>query len=368
MALENARFDESPSPSAPDSMSPVELYNAAAVLAGAGNFDEADRHLAILLALDSDDAEAHLLRAKIAVGRERWPDALSALNRAAALGARAPNELRARIEDQIAAGRATDDERRAAVQAREDGELMALRQEARRLRSENARLVGRVHDLSGEVRRWAWLTSGVSAAAALFIVVNLALSGGPPSANAPVATGHTADGAAPSASADAPAPASPSAAPPAAPSAAAVASPAGQSAAAPAAPAAPPAASALAQQAQAALNTAAGLDGSTLTLTVQSGKAALTGSVETAVQRRRVEEIVGGVPGIIKVDATKVKILARTKGTKHTVVSGDSLSKIARDYYGDASLAGRIVAANPKPLAGKTDLKLGMVLKVPAVD
>ncbi len=376
MALENVRFDESPRVSL--SAQPVgpggvvaslrdlakrsgldatsDLYNRARDLAQEYEFEQAARELGLLLALDPDDAEAHLLHAKVRTGLQDWATALESLDRAAALGARVPADLRERIDEKAAAERAATGERMTALRAREEGEITALRQEARRLRSENARLVGRVHDLSAEVRRWAWLTTGVAGAAGLFILINLAIgvgSGGSTSAptEAPVA-----------ATSDAPAEA------PVVADAGATTADAAPAADAAPSPANPPTAGALAQQAQAALAGADGLDGTKLTLSVQAGKASVSGTVTTAAQRRRAEQVVGEVPGIAAVDVGKVKILARTKGAKHTVVSGDSLSRIARDYYGDASLAKKIVAANPKTLGGKTDLRLGMELKIPAVE
>jgi LysM repeat protein len=49
----------------------------------------------------------------------------------------------------------------------------------------------------------------------------------------------------------------------------------------------------------------------------------------------------------------------------HTVVSGDTLSKIARDNYGDASLFSRIVRANPVEISDPNQIFVGQRLKVP---
>ena len=50
---------------------------------------------------------------------------------------------------------------------------------------------------------------------------------------------------------------------------------------------------------------------------------------------------------------------------KYTVQSGDSLSKIAKKFYNDASQWERIYEANRRSMKGPHDLKLGAVLDIP---
>ena len=123
---------------------------------------------------------------------------------------------------------------------------------------------------------------------------------------------------------------------------------------------------ALATQAQQVLQTAPGLDGSALTVTVKGTRASLTGDVTTMKQKKIAESALKGIPGISKVDASGVKLLARTKGAKHVVAKGDTLSKIAALYYGDGSLAKKIASAN-KSLNSDGDLKVGETLTIPAI-
>jgi nucleoid-associated protein YgaU len=54
-----------------------------------------------------------------------------------------------------------------------------------------------------------------------------------------------------------------------------------------------------------------------------------------------------------------------TVSKKYTVQSGDSLSKIAKKFYNDASQWERIYEANRKSMKGPHDLKLGAVLEIP---
>lgn len=49
----------------------------------------------------------------------------------------------------------------------------------------------------------------------------------------------------------------------------------------------------------------------------------------------------------------------------HTVRRGDTLSKIARDNYGDAALYPRIVRANPTAISDPNQIFVGQVLKIP---
>jgi nucleoid-associated protein YgaU len=49
----------------------------------------------------------------------------------------------------------------------------------------------------------------------------------------------------------------------------------------------------------------------------------------------------------------------------HTVVSGDTLSRIARQYYGDSRRWPEILEANRFQLTDDRSLRLGMKLRLP---
>ena len=49
----------------------------------------------------------------------------------------------------------------------------------------------------------------------------------------------------------------------------------------------------------------------------------------------------------------------------HEVVSGDTLSKIAKKYYGDASLYMKIFEANTSLLKSPDVIKVGQKLRIP---
>jgi nucleoid-associated protein YgaU len=49
----------------------------------------------------------------------------------------------------------------------------------------------------------------------------------------------------------------------------------------------------------------------------------------------------------------------------HTVVAGDTLSKIAEKYYGDASLYPQIFQANRDVLSDPNKISIGQKLRIP---
>jgi nucleoid-associated protein YgaU len=325
----------------------AELYNEALRYAHEGHLRMARERLHVLLGVNPDDGEARLLLARVYAAGQRWNEALTALDEAQSCGHTVDPSLRAAIEENLAADNAAQEAHREALRAREHGEVKALRSEARRLRAENAQLLGRVYDTEREMRKWAWTTAAVSALTIAFIAINLVI--GTPGDSAEV---------------------------PAAPVVAEVAAPEDDAVAADAADAAPerdaPAAAGVtnaevAEAARAALTDAPELDGTALELRVRAGSAIMTGEVQTFTQRAEAERVLTAVPGVKSVDTAGVNILARTKGTHHVVASGDSLSKIARVYYGDASLSKHILRANSASLHGKTDLKIGQKLIVPPI-
>lgn len=111
-----------------------ELYDQALGLARDGHLGRARDTLQMLLCLDPDDGPAHLLLAKVYASQRRWPQACSSLDAAAACGQRLPPGMKDAFEGARAEQIKPREPRKA---ARRDGEVHALREEARRLRSEH---------------------------------------------------------------------------------------------------------------------------------------------------------------------------------------------------------------------------------------
>lgn len=105
-----------------------------------------------------------------------------------------------------------------------------------------------------------------------------------------------------------------------------------------------------------------GLKVENLGVAVEEDLARVTGTAESQSDKEKTVLVAGNVKGIAKVD-DQLDVAAQF----YTVVSGDSLSKIAKQYYGDASKYGLIFEAN-KPMLKDPDLIYpGQVLRIPAL-
>jgi nucleoid-associated protein YgaU len=320
-----------------------QLYNEALRYATEGHLRLARERLQMLLCMAPDDGEARLLLAKVYVAGQRWQDALAALDEAENCGSRVPLELREMVEGQVQASHTGSDEERASLLARERGEIKGLRAEARRLRSENASLATSLYAQEKEVRKWAWATAGVSTLSILFILTTLMMGGGAPEPAVSVESAPATAAVTPAAgTGEAPA--------------------ADRVAGAPSAGVADDAS--VAAQAAGALAAVDALEDTHLEVIIDGGKAALVGQVLTAKQRQLAAKTLKGVGGITEVSTDRVEILARTRGTVHTVGAGETLGHIAARYYGSVTLSGRIAKANP----GSRTLHIGDKLKIPPVD
>ncbi|HND30405.1 MAG TPA: tetratricopeptide repeat protein, partial [Myxococcota bacterium] len=141
---------------------PSSLYNEALALARDGHLGQAVSRLQMLLCLDPDDADALLLLARVHAAQGRAADALARLDAAVAAGAVAPGGFRDLLEEEIRAERNREEEHRARVSAREQGEIRGLRQETRQLRSDNVRLEGEIQDILTRERNWKISTVAVA--------------------------------------------------------------------------------------------------------------------------------------------------------------------------------------------------------------
>lgn len=95
-------------------------------------------------------------------------------------------------------------------------------------------------------------------------------------------------------------------------------------------------------------------------------KATIKGTVTDSATREKVILAVGNVDGVAQVeDDIKVTAPPEPQAAFHTVVSGDTLSKIAKEYYGDPMRYPEIFEAN-RPMLKDPDLIYpGQVLRIP---
>ena len=102
-----------------------------------------------------------------------------------------------------------------------------------------------------------------------------------------------------------------------------------------------------------------------LRIDVNGTTAVVSGLVDDQAEREKVVLAIGNVAGIARVadrlEATKKAPAAQM----HTVVPGDSLSKIAKKYYGNAAKYPVIFEANQPMLKDPDKIYPGQVLRIP---
>lgn len=361
MSAEAVRFDEKLRSSTSDRMVPTgnvvrvmrrvaesagldvtaELYNEALRHAAEGHLAAAREQLTMLTVLAPDDGDARLALAKVEVSSQNWTAALKALDEARAHGVSVPPGLRRAVEEHLRAESAAENEQLAAVRAREQGEIKALRQEARRLRSESALAATQLQAAEIQQKRWAWVASG-TAVFSMFLLVAVMLFGGKPVAADGAAVGKVV-----------------------APSEAAAVAEAAPEAKAPVAP------KVEVDPTQAAVSAVAALpwikDGS-LSVVSDNGTVTLTGTVDSAKQLAEARRVLGKLSGVHTVDTAQVTNLARTHGTTHVVRPGDHLGKISSEYYGGVSYGEKILKANKATLKSANAMQVGQKLIIPRVE
>lgn len=104
-----------------------------------------------------------------------------------------------------------------------------------------------------------------------------------------------------------------------------------------------------------------------LYVAVEDDLATIAGTAATSADREKALLIVGNVNGIARVDDQIKVAVEEPQGQFHTVVSGDSLSKIAKAYYGDPMKYPMIFEANQPMLTDPNKIYPGQVLRIPAL-
>ena len=105
-----------------------------------------------------------------------------------------------------------------------------------------------------------------------------------------------------------------------------------------------------------------------LDINVKDDTAIIYGEAENQATREKVVLVVGNTEGIASVDDRMTTAIQEPEAQFHTVVSGDSLSKIAKKYYGNAMKYPVIFEANKPMLTHPDKIYPGQVLRIPALD
>ncbi len=110
-----------------------------------------------------------------------------------------------------------------------------------------------------------------------------------------------------------------------------------------------------------------GLAYNSLTVKLTGHTVILEGEVATQEDAEKIALAVGNVETVESVENNLVVETPAPEAQYHTVVSGDSLSKIAKEVYGDAMKYPLIFEANKPMLKSPELIYPGQVLRIPAL-
>jgi nucleoid-associated protein YgaU len=96
-----------------------------------------------------------------------------------------------------------------------------------------------------------------------------------------------------------------------------------------------------------------------------AGKVTVRGEATDEQTREKILLCCGNVAGVADVDDQMTVAKAEEKSQFHTVVRGDTLSKIAKQFYGDANKYMPIFEANKPMLSHPDKIYPGQMLRIP---
>ena len=108
-----------------------------------------------------------------------------------------------------------------------------------------------------------------------------------------------------------------------------------------------------------------GLTYNTLKISVSDDDVKVEGDVADQSDAEKIILAIGNVDGVDQVDNLMSVTTPAPEAKYHTVVSGDSLSKIAKTYYGDMMKYPTIFEANQPMLEHPDKIYPGQVLRIP---
>ena len=97
-----------------------------------------------------------------------------------------------------------------------------------------------------------------------------------------------------------------------------------------------------------------------------SDLATVKGQVQTQADREKIILAVGNVDHVAQVDDQMTVATPEAESKFYMVKSGDNLSKISKEFYGDANHYNKIFEANRPLLKNVDDIYPGQVLRIPA--
>jgi len=110
-----------------------------------------------------------------------------------------------------------------------------------------------------------------------------------------------------------------------------------------------------------------GLSVENLDIQLDGDTVVIYGQTESQAEKEKVILAAGNVSGIATVDDRISVVVPEPEAQFHEVQSGDSLSRIAKKYYGDAMKYPVIFEANKPMLKDPDKIYPGQVLRIPAL-
>ncbi len=109
----------------------------------------------------------------------------------------------------------------------------------------------------------------------------------------------------------------------------------------------------------------AGIAAEGVEVSVDDGKVTLNGSIENQAELEKAVIAAGNQHGISQVDAQVNVNTPEAESVMYTVVSGDTLGKIAKEHLGSSSQYMQIFEANKPLLSDPNKIYVGQVLRIP---
>jgi nucleoid-associated protein YgaU len=101
-------------------------------------------------------------------------------------------------------------------------------------------------------------------------------------------------------------------------------------------------------------------------ITVKGDEVTITGKASDTAEKERAVLILGNTKGVAKVnDQITVAAQAQAQSQFYEVKSGDTLSKIAKQFYGDSNKYSAIFEANKPMLKDPDEIYPGQTLRIP---
>lgn len=108
-----------------------------------------------------------------------------------------------------------------------------------------------------------------------------------------------------------------------------------------------------------------GVDGLSVTYNGNTDTAIIKGRVKSQADKEKIVLAVGNIDHVAQVDDQMTVEVPEPESKFYTVKSGDNLSQISKEYYGDPNQYNKIFEANRPLLKNADDIFPGQVLRIP---